>query len=174
MATKQYRGLTFDVQHDYDQSAGLPWDNSDMHGPVSDWTREEPGPGDRVLVEEGYHRRLYRFDEAMEIAKRDGWRAGDASLTDEERTFLAVVQDYEFLRDFCEDRWSYICISVTLQGTKLSRHIGSVESNSGEAYLAELERELMEEVIADAPGYIQGERAKFDAIDRAIMAIGVL
>jgi hypothetical protein len=175
MQTRHYLGLAFNVEYRDDYTGDTPWENSDGHGPVSDWTREEPGPGDRVLVEDWPSRRLYRFDEALDIAKRDQWGAkGDGALSPDEKARRAVEADYEFLRDFCQGHWSYVGIVVTLAGTKHSRSLWGIESNANASYLAEIEQSLMDDVLRDAPAYLRDERRKLDAIDRAIMAIGIL
>lgn len=60
----------------FDSDMGAPWEESDGHGPVSE--RRDPEtkrPGERPLGEsdrQGYVR-LYDWQEAIAMAKRDGW-----------------------------------------------------------------------------------------------------
>lgn len=57
----------------HDEDSGPPWELSDGHGPVSDWTTRNKSPGELVLHEDRGRYRYYDFAEAVAIAKRDGW-----------------------------------------------------------------------------------------------------
>jgi hypothetical protein len=58
----------------HDEDADAPWDNCDGHGPVSKWRRKDSKqPGERILHEDGGSCRFYDWQEAMKLAKKDGW-----------------------------------------------------------------------------------------------------
>ena len=73
MDTIEIDGRTFNVTIEPDSSHGAPWEEEDGHGPVSEWTRRDKRPGERVLCEDRGSRRYYDFAEACRIARRDGW-----------------------------------------------------------------------------------------------------
>ncbi|MBV5272089.1 MAG: hypothetical protein JZU52_00095 [Lamprocystis purpurea] len=52
-----------------------PWEQADGHGPVSDWTRREKRPGERVLHRDRTLRRYYDVATAQRIALRERWGA---------------------------------------------------------------------------------------------------
>jgi len=56
-----------------DGESGPPWEEADGHGPVTEWTSRPKNPGERILVEDGPFRRYYDIQEAVRIAKKDGW-----------------------------------------------------------------------------------------------------
>lgn len=56
-----------------DEHMGAPWEEHDGHGPVSEWTDRAKRPGERVLNEDRGSKRYYDFQEAVKIARRDGW-----------------------------------------------------------------------------------------------------
>lgn len=103
------------VRCDYDPAAVAPWDNSDCHGPVSDWTTRAKLPGERVLCEDRGIRRYYDYAEAVRIAKRDGWDAPPYGTgTKGERAARAAAWDFEYLRRWCNDGWHYLGVMVTV------------------------------------------------------------
>lgn len=111
------RMLTFAVEYRPDQDAGAPWENSEGHGPVSDWVRRDKLPGELVLNEDRGFRRYYYFAEACRIARREGWDTPpykDDRLTARQRAARAARADYEFLRQWCDDEWQYVGVIVTL------------------------------------------------------------
>lgn len=61
------------VHTERDNDAGAPWDNSDGHGPVSDWTTRDKQPGELLLSSDCGSARFYDYAEACRIARRDGW-----------------------------------------------------------------------------------------------------
>jgi hypothetical protein len=66
-------GFDVTAKIEADEDSGAPWKRDDGHGPVSDWTGREKRPGERVLSEDRTSKRYYDFEEAVKIAKRDGW-----------------------------------------------------------------------------------------------------
>lgn len=112
------RTLRLTVRLEDDTISDAPWENSDIHGPVSDWRdAESKAPGERVLVKDRGSARFYDIQEANAIAKRDGWgcaQKGHKHRTKGEERACAVEQDFRFLQDWCEDRWTYVGLIVTL------------------------------------------------------------
>ena len=92
---------------------------------MSDWTTRSKSAGERLLVADSYSGRYYDFAEAMKIAKRDGWGLSDdglAKLTERlghtptkgQITEAAVEHDFQYLKDWCDEKWHYIGVIVTL------------------------------------------------------------
>lgn len=154
-------GLVIRIKTEHDQTHSAPWKECDGHGPVSEWTTRDKGPGERIISTDRRSHRFYDFAEAVKIAKRDGW-----GLTPEKLTALAAKQthllttgeiavasveaDFEFLRGWCADEWQYIAITVSLEngdGQELaSDSLGGVESfgNYWKEQAAEMANTLIE------------------------------
>lgn len=104
-----------------DEDCDAPWERSEGHGPVSDWTSRAKAPGERVMNTDGPSKRYYDWAAAIQIAKRDSWGLSPEAVaaltaklgrqpTKGEVTAESVRLDYEFLRDWCNDRWNYVGI----------------------------------------------------------------
>jgi hypothetical protein len=128
--------LTFSVKFEHDQDAGAPWENSDCHGPVTDWERRDKRPGELVLNSGRSGKRFYDFAEACRIARRDGWDAApynDGSETKRQQAAKAALADFEYLRQWCTDQWKYVGVIVTLlddegEETEVSESLWCVET----------------------------------------------
>lgn len=123
-------GMTFRVEHVADTDHGAPWENEDGHGPVSYANRGAFGyprkrPGELQLTSNhGSGGHVYDFAAACRIALRDGWgsswikerheQLGWAPPTAKQVAAAAAREDYERLRAWCNDEWSYIGVVVTL------------------------------------------------------------
>ena len=167
--TITHAGLTFRVSIHHDDDHGAPWDESDCHGPVSDWRHSsyscypEKAPGERVLASDRGSYRYYNVAEATRIAKRDGWGLGDADMakledklgrapTRGEVVAAAVEQDFDYLRRWCSGLWHYVGVIVTLLDTEgdethESESLWRIDSESLD-YIAEVAQELAEELAA--------------------------
>jgi hypothetical protein len=66
-------GRTFKVEFPRDDDRGAPWLEEDGHGPVTGLERREKAPGEMVLNDDRGAKRFYDFQEAVKIARRDGW-----------------------------------------------------------------------------------------------------
>lgn len=168
--TREHNGLTFKVEHVYDLNADAPWDAEDGHGPVSKWRHEDSKrAGERVLHRDRRSCLFYDFAEAVKIAKRDGWGLSEERLGKLARRLgrdpkpgevraEAVEADFERLRAYCDNEWTYIGVAVVLldangRTTHETASLWGIESDAGD-YLEEVARDLMEEVadrIGDAP-----------------------
>lgn len=164
MSTITVDGLTFRVTLEHDGDRDAPWDCEDGHGPVSDWTSRSKNAGERVLASDRSHKRYYDFAEAMKLAKRDGWGLSDegkaklaAKLgrepTDGEIRAEAVEQDYERMRAWCNDEWSYVGVCVQLLDTDdapvdgYTDALWGVESDGD--YWKEVAKDCAENIIAE-------------------------
>lgn len=103
-------GLTFRVEFTDDPDMPPPWENSDGHGVVSDWTTRPKCPGELLLNQDRNSKRYYDFAEACRTALREGWNMA----TTKAQAAKAARADYEFLRAWCTDQWRYVIIEVTL------------------------------------------------------------
>lgn len=200
-------GFTFTASIEHDGDCGTPWDNSDGHGPVSEWERRAKLPGELVLCGDGRGglgtdsaRRFYDFQESCRIALRDGWgvspyhigyeqgangltrataqwfegrelvsfrsdwhddinaavhdvyRQHQATMSPRAYAAKAARADYEYLRGWCNDEWSYCGIIVTAYRDDIelgSASLWGIESNAGE-YLRDVANELLEEALGQA------------------------
>lgn len=159
--TFEVAGLTFRLDIESDDFGHMPWDESDGHGPVSDWERRAKLPGERVLVEDRGAKRFYDVKGALALAKKDGWGLGEQELTilraqlNREPTrgeilARAVERDFDYLRRFCQGHWEYVYVVVTLldvdgRDTPERESVGGIESESYD-YIEETAKELAEEI----------------------------
>lgn len=124
-------GYSVVVKLDFDD-CGPPWENSDGHGPVSDWTTRAKRPGERVLCDDRSHKRFYDFAAAVEQAKRENWGAPPYEIgTKGEKAVRAANADFEFLRGWCTNQWHYLVVDLTLyfRGTEIDEiDCGWIES----------------------------------------------
>lgn len=112
---REHKGYRFGVRFTHDPDSGAPWENADGHGIVSDWTTRAKAPGERVLAQDGRSKRYYDVAGTIKIAKRDGWDAEPYGPKDEPKgakAARAVAADFEFLRQWCNDVWSYVGVTV--------------------------------------------------------------
>ena len=65
MDTIELQGRRFRVEVEADEGHETPWDYEDGHGPVSDWTRRDKRPGERVLCSDRSSKRFYDFAQAV-------------------------------------------------------------------------------------------------------------
>lgn len=159
--TAHGKEFTFKVEFKSDYSCGAPWDNSDCHGDVSDWTSRDKLPGELVLSRDGRQRRYYDYAGAVKRARADGWgcKECDGSETKGERAAKSAMVDFEFLRGWCNDEWAYVGVIVTLldndgEETDVSVSLWCVETLDD--YHETIAVELADE-IADAYGSQWGE-----------------
>lgn len=158
--TIEVNGRQYAVEIQHDPDYGPPWEEEDGHGPISDWTTRAKRPGERVLHSDRHSRRFYDWQEAMAIAKRDGWGLAPAEVaklaadlgrqpTRGEITAEAVRRDFEHLRAWCNDDWHYV--GVVVRQADACRCCGpraslwGIESDAGD-YLAEVAQELAAEL----------------------------
>lgn len=196
----EHDGLRVVVTVHADDDAQAPWDREDGHGEVSDWTRRDKEPGERVLCEDRGAKRFYDFAGAVKLARRDGWgvspyrmdiengahgmkraigqyfegrelhtfqsdwcddvndairevyAAHRATMTPRAYAALAAHADFERLRRWCADQWSYVGVAVTVEKGDVQltgdydHALWGIESDCGE-YVAEVAAELVSEAL---------------------------
>ena len=155
--TIELDGFTLRASLKPDRGRGAPWVEEDGHGPVSDWTPRAKAPGELVLQAVRGSYRYYDYDEACRIALRDGWDAAPLNTGQETAPQQAAPQqaaqaDYERLKAWCEGRWYYACVVVTVSKARIelgSAVLCGVESDEG-AYLVQVANKLLEKAVAEA------------------------
>lgn len=144
-------GFEVTARLEADDSCDTPWEREDGHGPVSEWTTRDKRPGERVLSSDRSSKRYYDVQEAIAIAKRDGWDAKPYGGTKGAKAVRAVEADFERLRQWCADEWRYVGVVLTVSkgGVTLNDHAASVwgiEDNTTD-YLVEVANELLDEAV---------------------------
>jgi hypothetical protein len=178
--TFEHRGRTYRVNIEPDQDTGAPWEECDGHGIVSEWTRRDKAPGERILCADRHSRRYYDVRASIKLAIKDGWGPVHCATCGEESGGIgssmygsvhkhgptehpfkpetrkqtaarAVQRDFEYLRGWCNDDWTYVGVTVTLldeegRPTDESDSLWGVESLHN--YPAEVARELADQIHA--------------------------
>ena len=149
-------GYTFEVETQPDEHMQAPWKEHDGHGPVSDWRPEDSKrPEERILHQDRSSCLFYDWDEAVQIAKRDGWGTADGRQPGETAgayAVRAVQADYDYLARYCRGDWSYVDVIVTLldedgRPTEEREVLGAVE-NIDTKYVLEVANDLIDEILA--------------------------
>ena len=159
--TIKHGGATFRVTLEHDHDHGAPWEEEDGHGPVSEWKRWCEGQGvkppkragERILVWDRGSYRTYDMQAAIALAKAEGWDAKPYGGTAGERAARAVEADFQRMRAWCNDEWSYVGVIVELlddNGDALceTASLWGIESDCAE-YINEVAHELASEVLAN-------------------------
>jgi hypothetical protein len=153
-------GFTIVARIERDDDLGPPWKECDGHGPVSDWRpKNSKRPGEKILSEDRGSCRFYDWQEAIKIAKRDGWDAPPyGEGTPGERAERAVQRDFDSLKAWCDDEWwrCVVTLSLSKDDIELDEYaasLGSVEVNhpnseDGNAYLATVANEMLDEALS--------------------------
>lgn len=146
----EHNGHTITIKWYHDEDHGTPWEEEDGHGPVSEWTRRDKQPGERVLCEDHGNVRYYDFAEAVKIAKRDGWDAKPYGTgTAKQRTTRAVEADFDHLRGWCNDAWHYAGYNVTIDGMEYHESLWGIDSPSMDQF--------EKDAIAEARAWLDNE-----------------
>lgn len=147
-------GLNFRVGIYRDEDMGEPWKEHDGYGVVSEWTRRDKQPGERILIQDRGSKRFYNVQESMKIALRDKWGCPNPEgKTKRQIAAESVELDYQRLRAWCNDKWHWCFVTVKLLGKDgrevpgYQESLGGIESDAGE-YLDEVARELAESIAA--------------------------
>lgn len=149
--------LTFAVTVKRDDDHGAPWEESEGHGPVSEWVSRDKRPGELVLNTDRGRKRFYDYAEACRIALAEGWDArpyNDGSETKRQQAAKAAMADYDMLRKWCANLWEYVGVTVTLldddgEPTEVSNSLWGVD-DFDQNYPAEVASDLAGEL---AHGY---------------------
>jgi hypothetical protein len=153
----EHEGFTIVATLHADDDQDPPWEREDGHGPV--YTTKHPKAGWRRLTYEADPTYYYDYEGALALAMRDHWgpRGGDRpGLSREDNAKLAVEEDYEALRAWCEDEWRYYGVAVTVSkaGVQLTGEydhaVWGIEGNypgGDNSYFPEVANQLAEEAL---------------------------
>lgn len=158
-------GLTFRVRVEPDNDSDPPWKSDCGHGEVTDWTARCKNSGERIIAQDRGHYRYYDYAGAMAIAKRDAWGISEADRIKLAETLghapttgqifaAAVDADYERMRAWCADEWSYVGVCVQLLDTDgapvdgFQDALWGIESDAGD-YLQEVAKDCAANIIAE-------------------------
>lgn len=155
----ELNGSSYRVEYHYDESMREPWKEHDGHGIVSDWTSRDKRPGERVLVSDRSSKRYYDIGASVALAKRDGWGDGsdDAGRTKGQIAASAVERDFDYCKGWCEDRWHWIGVVVTLldvngEPTNERESLWGIDGDHDAGkYLREVALELAGDITARIP-----------------------
>lgn len=147
--TEDEDGRQYQVDH-YEDDNTPPWDREDGHGPVTDWVSRDKLPGELVLCRDRRVNRFYDYAEACCIALREGWGVQDPTgKTKRQIAAQAAREDFERLRAWCDNEWSYVGVEVTPYPTDDNPEPHSVSlwgiESDNEDYLAQIVVELIDE-----------------------------
>jgi hypothetical protein len=156
--------LTFKVTIERDDDIPAPWDYSDGHGPVSDWTSRDKRPGEVILNQDRGSKLYYDWAEATRIAKRDGWGVSPTDIKAFELKYgvaptrnqivqMAVQKNFDYLKGWVDDEWHYHWVKVTLldeegDETDIDDSLGGIDDEE----IAREEAMSMAKGIAEAKG----------------------
>lgn len=168
----EHAGLKFKYRTEPDLDSGPPWKESEGHGPVSEVRYSSTGPklrpGERLLqLDRGYYL-AYDWQAATAAAKADGWGLGKEALLKLEKALgrkptagdireAAVQSDFDFLHGWCNDKWYYVGVIVTLQIEDEHAHLVEDEDftnslwcveNGDDNYIEEVVLQLADEIAS--------------------------
>lgn len=150
-------GLEITATIIHDEDSGPPWEETDMHGEVSEWTSRLKRPGERVLCSDKSSNRFYDYAGAIKRAKSEGWDTEPYGTgTKGERAVRAVEESLDVLKAWCENKWHWcgVVLSVSKNSVVLQSNaaaIWSVDCNypgSDNSFLTEAANALLDEAIA--------------------------
>lgn len=150
-------GVTYRVQHLVDDFQGLPWEEHDGHGEVSEWTTRDKRPGELILCRDRQSRRYYDFAGAMKKARAESWGNPlselnrKLGLTPGQVAERSVLADFTYLQGYVLGDWFYVGVYVFPldgEGNQLEsrgQSLWGIESTDDD-YLKEVALELIHEI----------------------------
>lgn len=137
-----------------------PWSREDGRGVVIEGVDRDPRPGERLLSREHNLSCYYDTNATMAKAIKEGWDAEPFGTgTAEERAARAVDADFNYIKAWCDNDWSYVGIGITVSrlGVPLTDSTtNSVWGNelnasgSDNDYLTENANNLLPDALASA------------------------
>lgn len=176
---QEYRGFEIHIEIHQDTDMGPPWKEHDGHGIVSEWTQRDKQSGERVLSEARRSKRFYDFAGTVKKAKMEGWGLSDAeksklaaslskdpaTLTRGEITARAVELDFEHLKGWCNDEWTWQGYTAELW------HNGEKHSDlSASCWGFEGTPDGMEYMLSEAMGECKAEVDEMEETASGILA----
>ena len=160
----------------FDPDNGPPWREHDGHGMVSEWMpRARKSPGERPLCHnDGDHTSIIAYDwqGSLKKARAEGWGLGIddyMKLMCERRRVptlkqvieRAVLNDFEYLRGWCNDEWHWCGIVVQDVETGIEQSLWGIESTNEDGFHEEIISDLAEEMWDDVcKALISGDYAE--------------
>ena len=143
--SREHKGLTITINWYFDIDSGQPWKEHEGHGIVSDWTRRDKAPGERLLHSDGRSKLFYDFAASVAIAKREGWDAKPYKTgTKGEQANRAVEADFTYLKRWCEQSWWWCGYTIEIEGFDYpDGSIWGIESDS----MNEIQAEAFDEAV---------------------------
>lgn len=149
----EHNGRAFTAHIYADDDSTAPWQREDGHGPVrelrgsTDYSnRPAKRPGERFLMWDRNWGLAYDWQAACKLARADGWNAEPYDAP--HRIERAVQADFDRMRAYAEDRWSYVGVCVTPDDDEdadpYAHVLWGIESDSPD-YLREVACELADE-----------------------------
>jgi len=146
--TREAHGRTWKVEWFYDEDTGAPWKEHDGHGPVSDWERREKTPGEMILNSDRGSKRFYDFQAAVKQAREEGWNVAPYIWPSKgAQAAAAALADFKRLYGWCNDKWHWCGVRVTLEDTDIDASLWGIESDA-EDYFEEVIADLMADCMA--------------------------
>ena len=151
----EHNGATYRAELHHDETMGAPWEEHDGHGIVSDWTTRDKAPGELILASDGRGRfRYYDFAGSCARARAEGWDSKPYNTGQESKRAQAAKAaraDYEHLRRWFDDEWSWVgvvvmplCTCCNSPDDSRAESLWSIESEGG--YAREVALELADQV----------------------------
>ena len=153
------KGRLFDVEYLPDYDSGYPWENCDGHGPVrrtlkAHGSRGDKQPGERPLNRPGCREYQFYYDwqEACKKARAEGWNTEPYDAPN--KVQRAVQADFDFLRAYLNNEWSYVTVHVSLlmedengeMRVAMDEYLGGVETYNN--YHEDVAMDLTLELLA--------------------------
>ena len=157
-------GFTIVARIERDDDMGPPWKEHDGHGRVSEWRpKDSKRPGEKVISQHGDSCRFYDWQEAIKTARREMWDAPPYGTgTDGERAERAVQRDFENLKAWCDDEWTWcsLILCVSKGGIEIEDYAACLcgvelnhpNSEDGNAHLTQMANELLDTALESAKG----------------------
>lgn len=148
-----HHGRMFEVTLKQDDDNEVPWDRDDSRNIVTDFmSRDSKRPEYRPLYSDRGSVRYFDWNEAMKVAKRDGWwlpvdeidklvETLGRAPSKREVTAEAVRKTYERYKGWCNDEWTYVGVVVEDVESGQSESLWGIESDD-EDYLWEVAQDL--------------------------------
>lgn len=151
--TVDRHGERYLVEWFFDYDGGPPWEESEGHGIVSEWTRRDKRPGELVLATDRGMHRFYDYAASVRKARAEGWNIEPYQWPSKgAQAAAAALGDFQYLRGWCNDEWHYCGIRVTLldddgEKSPAFESLWGIESHADE-YHAEVVASLADECRA--------------------------
>jgi hypothetical protein len=143
----------------HDDTNEAPWERSDIHGVVTNWTSiDDKRPSWRVLARNGDCARFYDV-QATQKKQRDIWGlpTPNEGETQKQANARVIEDDFKVLKAWCNDKWHYFGVVISFhqlvdgEEVEFGDYLASlwgIEGNfpkSDNSYLTEEANELLEE-----------------------------